>query len=175
MKKGILASGLMMLMAIAIMIGSCKKDDDNNNNNNNNNGSTYYVKFKSNGTQVNFTGFGTEVAIFSHSGNQYTCAVTGADTSSNIGLSMYDTTAITTKTYSGFTTVNSLSATLGTLVTYGDGSGTSYNSNNTTFSITVTGLTDSTMTGTFSGSLQDNNGTNTLTITDGDFHVKRYQ
>jgi hypothetical protein len=163
------------MMIALIMVGffaGCKKDDTTNNNNNNNNSTDYHVTFKSNGNSVSFTGYNTELGVFSSSGNQYTGVFTGASTTSNIGLSVYDTTAITTKTYSGFQAVTSASATVGTLVTYGDGTGNSYTSQNTNFTITVTTLDSVHVTGTFSGSLKDSNN-DSLTITDGDFNVKR--
>jgi hypothetical protein len=132
-------------------------------------GGSYYLRFTANGTLVNFTAQPSLLAAFGQSGSQYNALITGFDASSNASVQLFDGTPITPKSYSGYTLVGN--AFVGVLLTYQDAAGIVYSSGSTG-TAAVTQLTATTVTGTFSGTLQASGHPN-LPVINGQFYVKR--
>lgn len=165
-RRGVVRAG--MLVVAGLVLGGCKGSDSTGPND-----STYYLRFKANGSQVSFTLQGSLLVTFSTSGSQYVGIVSGFDAVSNANLQLYSNATIGKATYSGYTV--SGGALVGALIGYQDATGTLYTSAGATVeaSITVTDLTGTTMRGTFSGRLKAT-GKPDVVVTEGEFFVPRY-
>ncbi len=168
MKKHLFKKIVTQVLVFSFFIGlsvSCQNDDNETEGG-------YYVRFKANGQQVEFTVQGATIAAFAQAGNTYNAVFTGYDSSSNVGLQVYDNKEITMATYSGYTL--SGSSFIGALIHYKDNLGTLYSQDalNPTTSITISEITSSAVKGTFSGILKAS-GKPDLSITQGEFFVWR--
>ena len=134
----------------------------------------YYLRFQTPSGQVNFTSQPSLMAAFSQAGNQHTMLVTGYDATANFSISVFDGAAITQKTYSGNDINPALGALVGVQLTYQDASGTVYSIGSGTViqTVTISNITSTTVTGTFSGTLRST-GHADLLISNGQFLVQR--
>ena len=157
---------LVVFVALAaVSLSGCKKDDDNGD------GGQYYMRFKANGTTVEFKVQASLVAAFGHAENVYNAVFTGYDAESNISIQVHDGKAIEEKNYSGY--ILSGSAFVGALIAYKDKAGTVYTQGVPgNASITVSEITATEVRGTFSGTLKAT-GKDDVIITEGEFFVKR--
>ncbi|HEV8613194.1 MAG TPA: hypothetical protein VGQ73_06765, partial [Gemmatimonadales bacterium] len=134
-------------------------------------GGSYYLRFNANGTLVNFTAQPSLLCAFGQSGSQYNALITGFDATSNASVQLFDGTPIAQKSYSGYTIIGT--AFVGVLLTYQDATGVVYSSGSgaNTGTATITQLTATTVTGTFTGTLVANGHPN-LAVSNGQFYVK---
>lgn len=128
------------------------------------------MSFTANGTKVEYTLEGALVATFSNAGQQYVGIFSGYDTNTNMNLQVYDNTDISEKDYSGYTTVNT--ELVGVLMGYQDNSSTLYSKGGGDVVVNVSSITDTSVSGTFSGTLKAA-GKPDMVIADGKFTVKR--
>lgn len=153
--------GLLFLVFIA---GSCKKTDSSI-------GNTYEMTFTANGTKVTYTLEAALVATFTDSEGQYLGVFSGFDDNTNISIDVFDNQAITEKKYSGYTAVGT--ALSGVIMGYQDSSGTNYSQAGSDLEVNVTSITDTAVSGTFSGTLKAS-GKSDMVIADGKFTLKRF-
>lgn len=168
MKKSIFKVNFIQVLVLSLFIGllfSCKNDQEET-------GGTYYVRFNANGQKVEFTVQGATIAAFAQAENTYNAVFTGYNTSSNVGLQVYDNKEITTGTYTGYTL--SGSSFIGALIHYKDDLGILYAQDalNAVTSITISEITATAVKGTFNGILKSS-GKPDLSITAGEFFVSR--
>lgn len=149
---------------VAITISSCKKEDTGENG--------YFIRFKANGTVVNYTIQASLVAAFGKSGIQHNAVFSGGDASSNISLQVFDSKSIVASAFSGYTITDG--AVVGALIGYSDNTGTLYTQGSvgSNASITITGITATTVSGTFSGTLKAS-GKADIVVSQGEFFVWR--
>jgi hypothetical protein len=135
-------------------------------------GNSYYLRFKANGTQVEFTSEPSLIGAFAQSGIQYNGLFTGYDANSNMSLQVFDGAAITQKSYSGYDITGG--ALVGVLLTYQTTGGVVYGSGGvgTDAVITITELSQTAVKGTFTGTMKASGHPN-LSITQGEFVVHR--
>lgn len=161
--SGFTPNTIPVLIFALFMISACSKDEVEDG--------SYRVKFKANGTPVEFNSQLTLTASFGQSGNQYVAVFTGYDAESNISIQVHDGKAIEEKNYSGY--ILSGSAFVGALIAYKDKAGTVYTQGVPgNASITVSEITATEVRGTFSGTLKAT-GKDDVIITEGEFFVKR--
>jgi hypothetical protein len=153
-----------LLVSIAVM-AACGGSDKNPTGPG---GSTYYLRFKANGTQVNFTAQASLYAAFAQAGAQYNMIGTGYTATSNSNIQVYNNSPVVVGTYSGYN-ING-GALVGALVGYQDDGGVSYTNQSAT--ITISEITSTTVRGTFSGVVEAN-GHPDITITNGEFRLQR--
>ncbi len=134
--------------------------------------SGYVMKFKADGTAIEFTGQSTVVAAFANSGSQYTATFTGYNSGSNISLTVYDNKAIAPGTFTGYTEDNS--AFIGALIVYMDSNGKVYSqmTSNSDIKVVISQITATAVKGTFSGTLSSSDDSS-ISITNGEFYVWR--
>ena len=146
------------------ILGSCKKDNDDSG--------AYKMKFKANGTLIEFTVQGSLTASFSQSGSVNNGVFTGYDANSNMGLQVYDSKAFEESTYSGYVWTGS--AFVGALMGYSDKTGTLYTqgTTNSNATINIIEITSTTVRGTFNGTVKAD-GKPDISITEGEFFVWR--
>ncbi len=152
------------LVIMAMVFSSCKKEDASPEE--------YVMKFKSNGSQVVLNVQGSTVAAFAQAGTVFNGVFTGSDNVSSISLQVYDNKTISATTYSGYKLVGS--TIVGALISYNDAAGTPYTqgSANPDASVTISEITETTVRGTFSGTLKSA-GKPDIAVTDGEFFVWR--
>lgn len=160
----------LLILFLCISFISCKDDNDGGNNN-----STYFMSFKVDGTLVSYSNQFSLNATLGQSGAQYLNTITGADdATSNMGLQIFDDAPLTVKSYSGYTIVGGL--TKGVIVGYLDPvSGLVFSSGGGPVMdaiITITEITATTVSGSFSGTLQDAGQPDKL-VTEGQFIVRK--
>ncbi len=161
--SGLTGKPISVVIFVLFMISACSKDEVDDGN--------YRVKFKANGTPVEFNSQPTLTASFGQSGNQHVAVFTGYDVESNISIQVHDGKAIEAKNYSGY--VSTGSGFSGALIAYKDKAGTVYTQGVPgNASITVSEITATEVRGTFSGTLKAT-GKADVVITDGEFFVKR--
>ncbi len=161
--SGFTGNTISVVIFVLFMISACSKDGVEDG--------SYRVKFKANGTTVEFNSQFTSTASFGQSGNQYVAVFTGYDAESNISIQVHDGKAIEAKNYSGY--VSTGSGFSGALIAYKDKAGTVYTQGVPgNASITVSEITATEVRGTFSGTLKAT-GKDDVMITDGEFFVKR--
>lgn len=150
---------------ITMMFNSCKKDDAGN-------GGEYFIRFKANGTQVDFAVQGSLTAAFGQAGSQFNAVFSGGDATSNISLQVFDNKAIAEANYTGYGIVGS--SVVGALIGYSDKTGTLYTQGavGSNATITVTELAATTVRGTFGGIVKAT-GKPDILITQGEFFVWR--
>ena len=154
----------LALLALVFVNNSCKKDSSISSN-------TYEMSFKANGTLVDYKTEGALVATFTNTDNQFLGVFSGYDANSNMGLQVYSDAAISEMSYSGYTTSGFVL--VGVLMGYQDTSGTLYSQAGSDVVINISKITDTSVSGTFSGTLKAS-GKADMVITDGKFTVKRY-
>lgn len=139
-----------------------------------------YIRFQANGAQVQFQDqVANPIAVsIAQAGVEYVLIVTGgsaptASPYSNIQLNVADVSPIATKTYGAFQSSGSGGGYTAALVTYNVGSvGYDNTAANSDFHITITQITSTTASGTFSGTVKTKSGV-ALSITAGEFLGKR--
>jgi len=155
---------ILAIVIFTVVIVGCKKEEAGSNG--------YWIKFKVDGSQVEFTLQSSLVAAFAQAGTQYNAVISGSDSKSHVGLQVYDNKAIVANKYSGYTILNG--AVVGVLMHYADASGVVYNQSvtNSNLEITISELTATAVRGTFSGTLKATGKTD-IAITSGEFYVWR--
>jgi hypothetical protein len=157
----------MFALGSILILGSCGGSDSTGPG-----GGTYYLRFRANGTQVSFTLQTHLTGTFAQSGTQYNAIFVGFDGLVNANVQVYDGSAITTTTYSGYGIVGA--ALRGAIMGYHDAAGTLYVSGNgqTDAMVTVQEITSEYVRGIFSGRLMAT-GKADLDISNGEFKVPR--
>ena len=151
---------------------SCKKDGGSSS-------SGYYVKFKLNGTQKQYSE--TTAAVFTDAFSVHQCSMVGEETKSasiyeGMAISIYSDAAIA----ANVTYTDQIVASLGTpqaTLLFTDSDGTQTTSaflSNANVKVTITQMDDKTVTGTFSGNIGDiSDISGNESITEGQFHLPR--
>lgn len=176
-----------VLFAALFMAGACKKTNDDNPGN----GSGYYMKFKLNGTQVEYTGQ-VECNFNKTSGSTQVASFAGLKVALNAGsnaMTLALGTADDNKT--GVTYTNYATTATGTekakalTIGYMDAAGVAYLSWPEEFSpslpsgtkteaqLKVIEATSAALKGTFSGILYNADYSKELTVTEGEFYLRR--
>lgn len=168
MKK---AAGFFLVFTLLVtsitFIVSCTKDEETPGE--------YYMRFKANGTLIEYTNqFGLS-AGFAQSGNQHVGTISGwNDASSNFSLLLYDVKSITESTYSGYSA--SVNGVVGVVfahkekesgVVFSSGVGADFDAH-----ATISDITDKDVKGSFRGTIKAT-GHPDISITEGSFLVKR--
>ena len=156
-----------LLVFSLVFIAGCSKDEEDTGK--------YFMRFKSNGEWVEYTNQLHQTAGFVKSGLQHVGTISGMnDATSNFSILIYDLEPITEGTYSGYTT--SVEGLTGILLAHKDKStGAVYGSavvGELTARLTITEMTETSVSGTFSGVLKSNDHPD-IDITEGSFFVKR--
>lgn len=142
----------IFLAAFVIGYNSCADKQENE--------SQYFISFKADLTRIVFTDQPVLRAAFSETNGIYNCTITGHDLRSSIILQAIDDSAITTGTY------------YNALISYQDDNGNIFEqdagSDNV---ITITELTDSSVRGTFEGTVRAPGSI--ITVSEGVFFVGR--
>lgn len=136
-------------------------------------GSGLFMRFRANGTQVEYVQQGGLTSVFNTSGGQYKLTLTGSEGAvSFVVLTVWDVTTITEKTYEGLT--GAAGSVVGATVAYRNPAGVSYESGTSTAeaTIVITEISGTNVGGTFSGVLHAS-GQPDLTVTEGSFRVAR--
>lgn len=156
---------ILAIVVFAFLSGGCKKDNDAGSGG-------YHMKFKVDGTQIEYSVQGALVAAFGQSGTQYNAVISGSDGKSNAGLQVFDNKAISASIYSGYTISNS--AVVGALMHYEDLNGTVYTQGTVSpdIEITIIEINATIVKGTFRGTLKSAGKAN-ISITNGEFLVWR--
>ncbi len=157
-----------MLLLSAVVLASCGGSDGTGPS-----GAELYLKFKANGTLVEYTNAASLFASFSTTSGQSNLVISGFDATSNANLQIFDDHMVTTGTHTGFDAVNS--AIVGVIIGYQDSSGVDYVADGTNPSdatIVITDITSTRVSGTFFGVLKAS-GHADLAITEGQFVVQR--
>jgi len=133
-----------------------------------------YLKLRVNGTLYEYSLAGGLLAAFAGGGTNYNVAITGNDAgSSNVVLQAFDTSPVTTGTYTGFTVTTGVE---GALMTFHDPSGVDYDVDvsipGTVATITITEISANQVAGTFSATLGATGYAN-VSVTEGSFRVAR--
>ncbi len=158
---------LTLLVSSMILIVSCTKDEETPGE--------FYMRFKANGTLVEYTNQLGLTAGFAQSGNQHVGTISGwNDASSNFSLLLYDLEPITERTYSGYTaTVDGVVGVLfahkekETGVVFSSGVDAEFDA-----TTTITEMNETGVKGTFRGTIKAA-GQSDISITEGSFFVKR--
>lgn len=156
----------MLLVSSVFFVTSCSKDEDPGE---------FYMRFKANGTLVEYTNQLGLSAGFAQSGNQHVGTISGwNDASSNFSLLLYNLSPISETTYSGYAV--SVDGTVGVLFAHKEKeSGTVFSSGVTPdydARVTLLQLTETGVKGTFSGTIRAA-GHPDISISEGEFFVKR--
>ncbi len=160
---------LSVLAVCAILFSSCKKNNTTN--------SDYYVKGDVNGQEVNYTGFTSAVFTTLPGSPSYNIlAIQGMQSQGAVtnlfGIVITDQVAITTKTYTDATVGNTVQG----VVNYYNGTNVQFTSAlsvNPGVTITITEITNSYVSGTFSGAVESTSSNESAIITNGSFRAKR--
>ncbi len=173
-KTGLIA---MLLFAFSAFIG-CKKQDNQSPNNNQ---SGYYFRFKADGKKTEYTTTAATMemgdALPNHTG--YFIGYTESGTKkNNFAFRLFDTEDIkANKTYTEAAyNASKVPAAYG--IWY-NADGTCLLSFKTTadpiqpFKVTLTEVTSTSVKGNFSGKVKEQNGSNIVEITEGEFYLKR--
>ena len=146
---------------------SCKKSSDGGE-------PKYYMRFKENGTQVAYNT--TAQAAFSSASGLYMCVLNGLDPKSNMNIILTDKSPIAANINYTEQILPGLANSY-VFITYQNSNGVSFLSGNpladqdASAKVTLTAITDDYVKGTFSGKLT--NGSTIVTITEGEFILKR--
>lgn len=168
MKK---AAGFFLVFTLLVtsltFIVSCAKDDESPGE--------FYLRFKANGTLVEYTNQLALSAGFAQNGNQHVGTISGwNNSSSNFSILLYNLAPISETTYSGYSV--SADGTVGVLfahkekvsgAVFGSGVTPDYDA-----MATLSQLTETSVKGTFSGTIRAA-GHPDIGITEGEFFVKR--
>ncbi len=150
-----------------LLISACAKDEPDSG--------SYYIRFRANGEQVEFTNQLILVAGFGTNGELYTGTISGAnDVDSNVGLQIYNNAPILAGTYSGYGV--SGNAVVGVIIGYSEkSSGALFSSGggpDVDATVVISEITATTVKGTFHGRLLAT-GQSDILVTDGSFFVRR--
>ncbi|WP_372948886.1 hypothetical protein [Mariniphaga sp.] len=167
MKKAVRFFVALTILISGILLVSCSKDDETPGE--------FYMRFKANGTLVEYTNQLGLSAGFAQSGNQYVATISGwNDASSNFSLLLYNNAPITESTFSGYSV--SVDGTVGVLLAHKEkDSGAVFSSGVTAdydARVTLSEITETGVKGTFSGLIKAT-GQSDISITEGTFFVKR--
>lgn len=163
----IFTSILLISSVLAIvLISGCKKDDDGAAT------GAYYIRFKADGQLTEFTNQVALNAATGQSQSQYNAVVSGFNGNHNISVQMFDNEAIHVSVYEGYE--NKVSYFEGALIGYGK-DGVIYGTNgvNPEVVVNLTHWTATEAKGTFSGKVKAISGPTVVSITEGEFFVKR--
>ncbi len=174
MKKTIFTKVLLSSIVFGLVaLSSCKKNNDNPST------AGFYVKFKLDGTDKQYSGITT--ALFTTALPLYQCALIGEKQVSGtvyegMGINIYNDAAIA----ANVTYTDALVASLGTpqaILLYTDATGAQASSATATspnVKVVITQMDASSVTGTFSGTIVSTTDlTTTQTVTEGQFHLPR--
>lgn len=167
-------NALRVATVLTALAAGCGGSTDSTNNQS----GADFIRFKANGAQVQFQDqFANPIAVsIAKTGSEYSLIVTGgsdptASLYSNIQLNVADVSPIGTKTYGAFQPIGG--GYTAALVTYNVGSvGYDNTAANSDFQITITQITSTTASGTFSGTVKTKSGV-AVSITSGEFLGKR--
>jgi hypothetical protein len=173
MKKTIFTKTLSALVILALFATtSCKKDGSNPS-------TGYYVKFKVNGEQKQYSE--AAVAVFNTALPVYACAMVGeklinGTVSEGMAISIYNDAPIAANVTYTDQEVASIGTQQATLL-FTDSTGEQSSSAllpNPNVQVIITQMDDKTVTGTFSGTIESTlDYTTTKSVTEGQFHLPR--
>ena len=165
-------SAIAALMACVLSL-ACGGDDSTGPSGSN--GGSFYVRFRANGSQVEFNAANNVFTTIDKVGNEFHFGTSGVSptTGNSVSLAVLDVSAITTTTYTGFTVVNNSGGFRMAQIMYTVG-GVQYENTdpNQDNRITITEITATTVKGTFSGTVKAS-GRPSLSITNGEFFSQR--
>ena len=174
MKKSSFTKAIFGLLVLSLFsVSSCKKDKDNPSS------SGYYVKFKLDGEDKQYSGI--TAAVFTTALPLYGCAMVGEIQQSGtvyegMGINIYNDEAIAANVTYTDADVASLGTAQAALL-YTDANGAQSSSAiavNPNVKVVITQMDDKTVTGTFSGSIVSTTDfTTTKVVTGGEFHLLR--
>jgi len=175
MKKTTFSKILFLGAVIFCVFGlsSCKKNSDNPSS------SDYYVKFKLDGADKQYTQ--TTAAVFTTQLPFYSCAMVGENAVSGtvyegMGITIFNDVAIAANVTYTDAEVASLGTSQASLL-YTDATGAQSSSAFATspnVAVVITSMDDKTVTGTFSGTIVSTTDlTKSQTVTEGTFHLPR--
>lgn len=157
--------GKMMLLSAVFAFASCDKDDDNNNNSTIPAAGDYFLKAKVNGQDYSNSAYFAPTAAIT---NGVLTVQSSTDTGNSVqirienynGVGTYDVGGDVTAGYVNYTTLNPFKA---------------YTSVRGTGNVVITEVTEAHIKGNFAAYSPENqeNATQAVTITEGDFKVKR--
>ena len=167
-------------LSLLLLIGfsSCKKNTDNDNDGGGPGDGQYYLRFNANGVKKEFTGF--TIVDFAEIQGVYNYAFQGRNSHADLRgmtISIYTPAVLTQPasfTYQNFAPLNVPQTHMG----YMTEDRTMFVSMTTLFpdyvaNISVTEITPDYMKGTFSGKLTNEDWTASITITNGEFKLKK--
>jgi len=167
MKKRVASRFFISIVFLMLVVFSSCSDNDESSN------GDLVIRFKANGTTVRYTNQPTLLFTAASSGNQYLAIISGFnDASSNLSLTLYSDSPIDKDTYSGYSVVDIVK---GVVIGYLDPkTGATFTSGgaNVNATVTISDMNATTVRGTFQGVLKNNQHAD-ITITDGEFIVKR--
>ena len=167
------ATYLILVLAImALLLSSCKKDD-------NIGGNSYMISFKTNGVLEEFPLEDAVSGSFYEdvTKTQFGLRFTGTDNPRKIYLDVYDDKMITESPYTGYAvtpaTGQKPAYIVGAKIAYSTDAQTTHStiSQNPDVTISISEITQTTVRGTFSGTLKSN-GKADIDITEGKFFVR---
>jgi hypothetical protein len=167
-------NALRAAIALTALAAGCSSSTDSTDNQN----GADYIRFQASGAQVQFVDqVASPIAVsIAQSGAEYTLIVVGgtaltASPYSNIQISVFDISPITTKTYGAFQSSGTGFA--GALVTYNVGSvGYDNTAVNSDVQVTIKEITSTIVHGTFSLTVKTKSGASVF-LSGGEFVAKR--
>lgn len=156
-----------LLPACLLLFAGCDSGGDDDDGD----GDDLFLRFRANGTQMEFTNPPSLLATTSQSGTQHVMIVTGFDAASGLSLSFFGDAPISERTYTGYTLAPGNVAFVGVLIAFHDAQ-SQYGPDVLDHTATITDITETTVEGTFQGTLSAA-GRPDLVVTDGRFRVQR--
>lgn len=154
--------GALMVMVAGITTGC----DDTDNE-------AFYMRFKTNGTQMAYNDQTALNATFVTTGSQRSATFAGVDANTSMTVEALDEVNIAEDIYDGYWTLET--HVFGSLITFVDADGVIYASatdNSSDAVVTVTEMTSTTVKGTFTGTLKAE-GHPDIVVTSGEFFIPR--
>jgi len=172
---------LIPVALIVFIFSACQKGLDDTVDGGTGNTNSYFVEFKANGVEKNYTGY--TLGTFNMLATLYACNIVGQEVTGGatdgMDIQITDTIPITTSTYTDATVAGTYQGAL----LYTDSTGKQFSSILTTVTtsiqITISENTTDHVSGTFSGNLQNaqdvvsGDTTHVIAITEGSFTVKK--
>ncbi|MBS1742374.1 MAG: hypothetical protein JST81_05005 [Bacteroidetes bacterium] len=173
MKKIVRFIVAAQLLFLVISVSSCKKVVPSNVT-----GSVYYMKYKVDGVQKEYSISGGKTIDTLISGVAYGATVAGSpnDGSESMGLLLYSTTVISNPQTFDDDNIPGYVLPEGSLDYVTNSGGLSYSSMELTspnVEIKITEITSAYIKGTFKGKLKEIDGSNVVNVTDGEFYAVR--
>jgi asparagine N-glycosylation enzyme membrane subunit Stt3 len=167
MKKSHFILSFSLLIWLSITSISCNDEEGNGLLNNS-------IKFKIDGNLIEFKDQTKLFGFYGSNGSQHTLLIQSDNGEEEINIQIFDDTPITVATYTGFD-LNSNNVIEGITIGVFTNDGIVYTTDATNVigSVIVTDLGDNLIKGTFSGELRDPETGNSVTLTEGEFTVKR--